>query len=360
MKRVFICQYLPSELVGKYPTSQAQSAFCGKIFKTNSFDKVISLVQTNIKPFILSEINDDDVVYVQTRILPQFKIIRVFNNIIENIRIYREAKSTPCIWINNLNPQLLLSFYLLRYFSKSRIYSVVTDFTPPAKKFSISTLLEKALSKCDGIISLSSRSTLNFKNVGFLPGIVLNYKQYPLYANANLKKKVLFSGALSSVTGIELVLETISSMPDIQLIVSGRGSMEDIVRQYSSKYANIHYYGFLEKTDYEKVMNDVDVCLSLRNPDLRENRNNFPSKILEYLSQSKIVISTIEYPELTGLNYFVAPYSIIGLKTIINKVFSLTQEEIIEYTDHEKVLMEKFSISAWTKMFIQVEQEKSM
>ena len=38
----------------------------------------------------------------------------------------------------------------------------------------------------------------------------------------------------------------------------------------------------------------------------------------------------------------------------------LIEEEIIEYTDHEKVLMEKFSTSAWTKMFIQVEQEKSM
>lgn len=349
---------LPQELVSKYPTSQAQAFFCSKLTKTECFDNIISLVQTNIKPSIISEIRDDKVKYVEKRLFPQIKYIRILNNIIENFQIYWKAKSSSYIWINNLNPQLLLSYYLLRLFSRAKIFSILTDFTPPTKTISLAGIMERTIYTFDGVISLSSRSTFNFKNVACLPGIVLNYKKKSPELSFYLRKKLLFSGALTSITGIDLILETISKTPGIQLIVSGRGDLEDKVLQYSSKFENIKYYGFLDKESYDKILEEVDVCLSLRNPGLEENRNNFPSKILEYLSCSKIVISTIKYPELDGVKYFFSQYSNAGLKETIDKVFSLSPHEILEYMDNEQTLMNSCSITAWERTILQVEQQK--
>ena len=50
------------------------------------------------------------------------------------------------------------------------------------------------------------------------------------------------------------------------------------------------------------------ICLNLRNPYLLENNNNFPSKILDYFSKGKIVLSTMQYSEIDGANYIYIPF----------------------------------------------------
>lgn len=95
----------------------------------------------------------------------------------------------------------------------------------------------------------------------------------------------------------------------------------------------------------------IDFCLSLRNPSLPENRNNFPSKSLEYLSDAKILISTILYPELDGVKYVYSDYSEEALANVVVKLSQMDEDELKQYANNKDVLLKKFSERAWKHAF---------
>ena len=78
---LFICQIIPPSLLTKYDVSQAQTMFCLKLLNSKHFDNVVSLVQTNVIPNILSEIDHDEINYVQNRFFPQKGCFKLLNNI---------------------------------------------------------------------------------------------------------------------------------------------------------------------------------------------------------------------------------------------------------------------------------------
>lgn len=114
--------------------------------------------------------------------------------------------------------------------------------------------------------------------------------------------KLMYSGLLEEVTGIDILLEAFSNVefPNIRLLVSGKGSMENLVKQYEKKDNRIENLGYMEYEQYLKMLCTADILINPRNMDLEENRNNFPSKIMEYLATGKIIIST----KFSGYNKF--------------------------------------------------------
>ena len=110
----FIGQFIPAHLLVKYDMSQAQSMFCLKLLKSKHFSSVISLIQTNILPNILSELDFNEVKYIQYRKFPQKGFLRLLNNILENISIVLYCRYEKNIWFNNLNAQTLLSCIILK------------------------------------------------------------------------------------------------------------------------------------------------------------------------------------------------------------------------------------------------------
>ena len=79
----FIGQFIPPHLLVKYDMSQAQSMFCLKLLKSKHFSSVISLIQTNISPNILSELDFNEVKYIQYRKFPHKGFLRLLNNILQ-------------------------------------------------------------------------------------------------------------------------------------------------------------------------------------------------------------------------------------------------------------------------------------
>ena len=109
--------------------------------------------------------------------------------------------------------------------------------------------------------------------------------------------RFMYAGTLSSVTGVDTFLKAISMIGehDVEFIISGKGELESDVIEACKSDNRIKYLGFIPDDEYYRVLNSVDVFVNPRNMQLDQNRNNFPSKVLEYLATGRRVIST-EFP----------------------------------------------------------------
>lgn len=351
----FVCSIIPQKIVSQNNVSQASILFCKKIVDFNYFQKVISLVPVTV-PKNIQKVQEDKVVYIQSRIFKHILWGRYLNVFIETLLAARCCISEKNIWFYNLNNQNILLYILLRYFMRKKVFVLLADFTPPKYFFSLSTFMQYMIKQSYGILSLSERTNIRHVNFVSLPGIVTSIPDINVN-NVHLidKSTFLFSGYLGEVTGIELALKYFSKHPQFLLYVTGRGNLEREVQKYASMYHNIVYLGFLEYDDYINWLSKIDFCLNFRNPLLSENSNNFPSKILEYFTYGKIVISTIMYPELEGLNYFYISYSEDDFNRLMGEIESLSYDKLVRYTNHAKTLELRFSKRAWKNAFQKIE-----
>lgn len=113
------------------------------------------------------------------------------------------------------------------------------------------------------------------------------------------ERVVLYSGALDSINGISFLLEAFATVPDdtICLDIYGRGPLEELVRATAAGDPRIRHRGF-QPNDVVRRRQTESCCLILPRPTTQTiARYSFPSKVLEYLSSGRPVITT----DLPGL-----------------------------------------------------------
>jgi len=125
---------------------------------------------------------------------------------------------------------------------------------------------------------------------------------------AQEKIRILYSGLLSKVTGVDLLIEAMAVMdpvftgpafaeadkkkPEMELILTGKGDLEDYVKECEKKHSWMHCMGHRSYEEYIQILQSADILVNPRNMKLPENKNNFPSKIMDYLAAGKYVVST--------------------------------------------------------------------
>ena len=132
------------------------------------------------------------------------------------------------------------------------------------------------------------------KTVVMEGGVALeNYINFPRPIKENVTH-VLYAGTFSNVTGIDTLLEAISMVDNDQMEFwfSGKGDLEESIISASRKDSRIKYLGFMDENEYFDVLKRTHVFINPRNMTLPQNRNNFPSKVLEYLACGRPVVST--------------------------------------------------------------------
>ena len=114
--------------------------------------------------------------------------------------------------------------------------------------------------------------------------------------------RVMYAGLLSEVTGVDTLLNSIAKVrnKNVEFYISGKGPLENQVIEASKSDDRLHYLGFLDENEYFKKLNEMNIFVNPRNMLLGENRNNFPSKTLEYLATGRMIIST----EFSGYEEF--------------------------------------------------------
>lgn len=105
---------------------------------------------------------------------------------------------------------------------------------------------------------------------------------------------LMYSGLLEPVTGIDLLLEAFHKIKscEIELWVSGKGSLTKMVQEYVRIDERIVNLGYLDYAQYLDRLKKAQILVNPRNMNLQENENNFPSKTMEYLAAGKCIIST--------------------------------------------------------------------
>ena len=146
------------------------------------------------------------------------------------------------------------------------------------------------------VLSEDSKQFFNksAKTVVMEGGVALeNYTNFPCPTKENITR-VLYAGTFSNVTGIDTLLEAISGVKEdnMEFYFSGKGELEESIISASKNDSRIKYLGFMDENQYFDVLKKTHVFINPRNMTLPQNRNNFPSKVLEYLACGRPVIST--------------------------------------------------------------------
>lgn len=348
--RILICNIVPNQLVVKLRASQAPNNFCFNLIENDAFDKTISLVPPSY--FDEGICDESSIKYLGGK-SSSSGFIKKLCTVWNSIKAAWMVRGADNVWFYNICMANIVTYVLLRFVFRTRVYAILLDYAPEENKFSPNYYIPWLYSKAYGMISLSERTSIRHPyfmcKAGIIPlsriKLVKTYKQ-------NKKLSFLFSGSLDNYTGFPLALGVFKQLPDSELYISGIG---DVNEQVLKQYSNIHYLGYLSYEDYLHLYDKVDVCLSLRNPDFEENMNNFPSKILEYFSYGKIVLSTLEYPELSGFEYSRCKYSVEDLKRVILYLQNASVEMLNTLCDNHNALITNFSEESWKSAFSKLE-----
>lgn len=156
---------------------------------------------------------------------------------------------------------------------------------------------------------------------------------------------ILYAGTLEKVTGIDLLLEAFSQInrTDVKLCITGKGSLQQMVDEYAAKDGRIINLGYLEYDEYLDRLGSADILVNPRNMSLPENRNNFPSKVIEYLATGNYVLSTRfsgseKYEEVIAF----CESSVQGIKGALESAITEAQDETESAGMRRREFVEQF------------------
>lgn len=210
--------------------------------------------------------------------------------------------------ITKCDTVLLYNYYYInlfilpisKFFNKKTIL-IVADYTEISEyncltRKTLAKITKKDYLKFDKLIILSNDlyKNLAHKNKLFFPGAI-GWNKFEKFSLKNSEKiRILYSGLLNEVTGVDLLLDAIKkvSLDNIEFIFTGRGAMQSDVQNLSKEDRRVLYKGFVSRDQYYELLDSVDIVVNPRNMNLQQNQNNFPSKIMEYLASGRIIVST--------------------------------------------------------------------
>jgi len=191
--------------------------------------------------------------------------------------------------IYNIVPDLNSTIKFIKRKTGATIIGIVADvFRNKLKQHFASEVIY------DKLLYLSYSLYLDSKHPGklFLEGGI--ERIHSVNVDFSIVKKIIFySGGIGGHGGLDLLLDAYKYFcrNDIELWVCGKGYNKKLFSMIN-KDNSIKYFGVLTKTELTQKAKCAYVLVNPRPSHYENNYFNFPSKILEYLSYSRIIIST--------------------------------------------------------------------
>lgn len=351
--RIFITHILPHKDVLKYNISVAGCNFSWNLIEGGLFDKVYSI----LPPFVSGKIDVDykDLVYSKWR--ERGRSWAKFAALKEQWDVFKMIPNHSKVWFYNMTPINCLLFCLLRIFKRTvQSNVIILDYTPYKRKISFANLMLWLCNKANGTITLANSPLFKCKNTVLLPGVV-SLKAENLPKIEKVSKDFLISGVLrEEISLISVLLQTFAKLPDCNLHITGFVVDDMMIKEYAEKFDNIIYHGKVECKEYVRLLKVVPFLLSTRNPKVPENQCNFPSKVIEALLYNRIVISTIHYKQLKGINYFEVSDDVEPLVEDIRRIVSIDSCELLKYANQSYKVKELFGVDVWKRKMEQIER----
>lgn len=273
-------------------------SFAGKVYqdkmiKSYPFKKIFSFSLYNIQQNELEK--DKNIYFFKYKNNKLFLFIYLLKFIFS---INKFIEKNDEILLYNIYPRSIIIFLFFKYIKRKKIYVLLADYEIPKKSF-LKYLCHLALKKSDGIFSLSQNINIH-KNTVFQELLIdCNDIKDEDIDSSNNSKEILFSGTISKANGIDLAIASMNYLPkDYTLHISGilhNTSEHELLHLIRKSNSNIIYHGSLSTENYKKLLSNCGICLSVRDVNHTDHLYNFPSKIGEYLSLNKMIISTYKY-----------------------------------------------------------------
>jgi len=194
---------------------------------------------------------------------------------------------SPCITISFLTDDLgIMQNWENNIFNKLRQFDIY--------------LMKLGLQKVTGVLAMAPK--LAEKLAPDRPSLVVHTIQSPSQTQVANKIKntnkgsfnILYTGGLSINYGIDLLLNTfrLANRPEWRLFITGWGDSVNKVRDFSVNNPQVQFLGTVDNKKLAELYQLADVLI---NPKLTSTSGawlSFPSKIVEYLSTGKPVVST--------------------------------------------------------------------
>lgn len=356
--RIFITHVLPPLLIEKYRLSTAACNFSFNLISGGVFDKVYSILGTFVGGRIDDEAFRDErfSLSYHSRFRSLGRLGRVVAAITEQCQIFAKIPRGASVWLYNVTTVNAMLYLLLRVFKRSvQINVIVLDFTPVEKGFGLNQLFLKIINHCHGNIRLADSSLFTNRNsitlAGVVPALVGKEPHIEVINN-----RFLLSGVLQEqISQISMVLKAFANLPHCELHITGKTSNEELIRAYAKNYPNIIWHGNLSFQAYLDVMHSCTFQLSTRDPKSPENQCNFPSKVIETLLHNRIIVSTIEYPQIAHVKYFKVDSVVERFTTQIDNISRMPADTLMEYANQGRNVAEMFSTKVWNEAMSKIE-----
>lgn len=282
-----------------------------------SFPKDKKIIVKNSEFKINENQNVKSIGYINIPILKQMSII--INLMLKLIVYFTTSRKEDKIIVltNNSNSILSMPLFIVKSLYKNvKTVCLVVDY--PKTFQSMSNFMLEFLKfienyyrllffkKYDGMITLVEQTVKDF--APNIPYIVIDYSVYfdtkhLEIKNINAKNSrsideneridLVFTGALETYYGIEVMLEAMKYLPkNYFLNLYGQGSLNYLINEYSSHNENIEFHGLVSNFESKKAQKEADFLLLIRT-DQELNKYGLPSKIIEYLDSGNPVISSL-------------------------------------------------------------------
>lgn len=208
--------------------------------------------------------------------------------------IIRNSGSPSLAVFFNITVQNIKLFHVLKY--QYNIPCVILAADIPSKENSESKMYMDACEEAEGTIYLSRSEFLNspLKNkIHIDGGISKKILDYRFNNIPKAKSYFMYTGAFESYCGVDLILDSLKyAKNDFQLIICGTCKNKNLLTRFESD-SRIEYKGFVSEETLEELSRHALGFINSYLPSAPECEGKFPSKLFEYLSYGRPVVSTL-------------------------------------------------------------------
>lgn len=365
--KVLICgPALSEEMEMKAPgASPAAGKYIRNLVKglknNNALVKTITYVTipVNDSKYRVKTLEEDNNIYFfkDKLIFPsmlQFR--RKFKKIVDKETIVIFYNISYSVWglIDNFKSKGIKSLLILADYTNS------IEYNNSIRKF-MAKNDEKEFKKFEYAVILSAnvKKMLNQKCKSLLLEGGINVNDYLNFNMPIIKNTlvVMYSGLLSNVTGVNILLEAmqLNNNDNIRLIITGKGELEKNVIEAAKEDKRIEYLGFVSNKKFYELLAESHVLLNPRNMTLEQNSNNFPSKVLEYLATGRIVLSTkfAGYENFVE-NFIFADVTAYDFSRKMNEIYDKRNEYLLKYYTKNREYSLKYDWNNQAKKILQL------
>lgn len=323
--------------------------------KNCAVEKIINISIVPLKVFPFGKILSPNKLKIDST--KQNKILKYLNIIfIKKISIFLSLlyyfifnmKSKDKVILYNLYSPVVFAVFLLKIFFKIEIVAIIADIVVEndlkykgLKKiiFKLSAIFQKIIiKKLDYVIAVNELILKDFKikNGNVLEGgINLEIENNNIKKIKNNVKKIVFTGTLDNLNGLEFLLKSFLKTQnlDLELCIYGRGPLKEVVKNFSLKDSRIKYCGFIKQNAIKEVLMNADLLIIPRLKSIKTLRYTFPSKLFEYMESGTPILMT----NIPGLNDEYKKEVFI-IDTEEEEIFSKEIEQVLSLDD---TLLEK-------------------